>query len=204
MWRNGRPTPRSTGPADAMLVLRSGGGGGGPVTLDVRRPPPWRRWSATGILQFYSLAPQVCSGSSSCEAVMQVRARREGRRLVCIWPLLANRRPLLFASWRFHAGGVVGLGCSADRCCRSRCLLSRSQLSTALRMCPPNCSIWTSPLMQREVERSITKDRLQRYISDLSAGVLARAIMENRPFAPPSVVGLERCRQVSLGPQTSV
>jgi hypothetical protein len=34
--------------------------------------------------------------------------------------------------------------------------------------------------------------------------MLARAMMENRPFAPHSLIGLYRCRQVSLDLQTSV
>jgi len=33
---------------------------------------------------------------------------------------------------------------------------------------------------------------------------LVRATMENRPFAPHSLIGLDGCRQVSLGLQTSV
>jgi len=34
--------------------------------------------------------------------------------------------------------------------------------------------------------------------------MLARATMENRPFAPHSLIGPGCCRQVSLGLQTSV
>jgi hypothetical protein len=41
-------------------------------------------------------------------------------------------------------------------------------------------------------------------ISDLITLSLVRATMENRPFAPHSLIGLVRCRQVSLGLQTSV
>jgi len=37
-----------------------------------------------------------------------------------------------------------------------------------------------------------------------SALTAARAILENRSFAPHSFIGLDRCREVSLGPQTSV
>jgi hypothetical protein len=34
--------------------------------------------------------------------------------------------------------------------------------------------------------------------------MLARAMVENRPFAPHSFIGLDGCRQVSLDLQTSV
>jgi len=41
-------------------------------------------------------------------------------------------------------------------------------------------------------------------ISDLITLSRVRATMENRPFAPHSLIGPDRCRQVSLGLQTSV
>ena len=65
-------------------------------------------------------------------------------------------------------------------------------------------AIWTSPFAQREIECSITQDRLQLYIRPHRPECWVRATMENRPFAPHSLIGPDRCRQVSLGLQTSV
>src|ERR1700674_3703870 len=59
------------------------------------------------------------------------------------------------------------------------------------------------PVCATRVECSITKDRLQLYIRPhrLDAGTGHDG---NRPFAPHSLIGLYRCRQVCLDLQTSV
>jgi hypothetical protein len=53
------------------------------------------------------------------------------------------------------------------------------------------------------ITKLITKDRLQLYIRPhcLTA---AAGHFGNRSFAPHSFIGPDCCRQVSLGPQTSV